>query len=67
MITTYEGKHDHEIPIGRYSNHGTSNANAQHLKTQKIAAKPSREMNFGNNDSIPMTLHLKEEQIAAMV
>ncbi|KAL8475753.1 hypothetical protein ACS0TY_028423 [Phlomoides rotata] len=65
VITTYEGKHDHELPVGRYSNHGSSNANAQQLKTQKIAAKGPREMNFGNNDTIPMTLHLKEEQITA--
>ncbi|KAI3452264.1 hypothetical protein Pfo_008929 [Paulownia fortunei] len=68
VITTYEGKHNHEIPTGRYNSHGTANANAQQLKTQKIVAKnpsPSREMDFGNNDKIPMTLHLKEEQIAA--
>lgn len=68
VITTYEGKHNHEIPAGRYSssNHGTSIANAQQLKMQKTTAKeplPSREMEFGNQ--VPITLHLKEEQIAA--
>ncbi|KAK4417632.1 putative WRKY transcription factor 4 [Sesamum alatum] len=68
VVTTYEGKHNHEIPTGRYNNHGMANANAQQLKAQKIVAKnrlPSREMNVGNKDQMPMTLHLKEEQIAA--
>ncbi|KAH6791993.1 hypothetical protein C2S52_002470 [Perilla frutescens var. hirtella] len=68
VITTYEGKHDHEIPAGRYSssNHATSIANAQQLKMQKITAKgpsPSRETEFGSN--VPITLQLKEEQIVA--
>lgn len=66
VITTYEGKHDHEIPAGRYGSNGTSAANAQQLKTRKITAKqplPSQEMEFGNQ--VPITLHLKEEQIAA--
>ncbi|KAL2523068.1 putative WRKY transcription factor 4 [Forsythia ovata] len=56
VITTYEGKHDHEIPTGRYS------------KQQKtIAINPSlhKEMDFENKDQIVMTLQLKEEQIAS--
>ncbi|KAL3844637.1 hypothetical protein ACJIZ3_002040 [Penstemon smallii] len=67
VITTYEGKHDHEIPAGRYSSHGTVNANAQQAKTQKVAAKRRsvKEMDFENQDRRPMTLQLKEEQIAA--
>ncbi|XP_051118684.1 probable WRKY transcription factor 4 isoform X2 [Andrographis paniculata] len=51
VITTYEGKHNHEIPAGRYSQ--------QMKKTQK-------EMNIGSSDQqMPLTLHLKQEQIAA--
>ncbi|KAL0350848.1 UNVERIFIED_CONTAM: putative WRKY transcription factor 4 [Sesamum radiatum] len=68
VVTTYEGKHNHEIPTGRYSNHGTANSSVQQLKAQKTAAKnrlPSPEMNVGTKDQMPMTLHLKEEQIAA--
>ncbi|XP_011098678.1 probable WRKY transcription factor 4 [Sesamum indicum] len=68
VVTTYEGKHNHEIPTGRYNNHGMANASAQQLKAQKTVAKnrlPSREMDVGNKDQMPMTLHLKEEQIAA--
>ncbi|CAI9758678.1 unnamed protein product [Fraxinus pennsylvanica] len=56
VITTYEGKHDHEIPTGRYS------------KLQKtVANNPSlhKEMDYENKDQIAMTLQLKEEQIAA--
>ncbi|GFP91763.1 probable WRKY transcription factor 3 [Phtheirospermum japonicum] len=69
VITTYEGKHNHEIPSGRYSANANVN-NAQQLKAQKsIVANnplPSREMdNFGNQDKMPVTLLLKEEQIAA--
>ncbi|KAL7100955.1 hypothetical protein ACP275_08G026600 [Erythranthe tilingii] len=68
VITTYEGKHDHELPVGRYSNHGAVNCNSNQFKTQKTANKkpmPSIEMDFGNMDNTPMTLQLKEETIAA--
>ncbi|PIN00550.1 hypothetical protein CDL12_26946 [Handroanthus impetiginosus] len=68
VITTYEGKHNHDIPTRRHSGHGTTTNNSQRLKTQKIATtNPSlgREMDCGNKDQIPMTLQLKEEQIAA--
>ncbi|KAK6129213.1 hypothetical protein DH2020_037043 [Rehmannia glutinosa] len=68
VITTYEGKHNHEIPIGRYSSHNANANNVHQLKAQKIAAKnpsPNREMDFVNQDKMPVTLLLKEEQIAA--
>ncbi|KAL6520416.1 hypothetical protein OROMI_032596 [Orobanche minor] len=64
VITTYDGKHNHEIPSGRYS---TTNA----LKARKSASpnplSPTREMDFRKQDKIvlPVTLHLKEEHIAA--
>ncbi|KAK4426235.1 putative WRKY transcription factor 4 [Sesamum alatum] len=67
VITTYEGKHTHEIPTRRYSSHGATNAPAQQLKTHKTASqKPSlnKEIDHGNKERIPMTLQLKE-QIAA--
>ncbi|PIN14819.1 hypothetical protein CDL12_12543 [Handroanthus impetiginosus] len=68
VITTYEGKHIHDIPTGRYSSHGTANSSSQQLKTQKTESKnPSqnKEIDYGNKDQIPITLQLKEEQIAA--
>ncbi|KAI3462909.1 hypothetical protein Pfo_019572 [Paulownia fortunei] len=68
VITTYEGKHNHDIPTGKYSSHGAVNTSAQQLKTQKVVSKnPSlnKEIDYGNKDQIPMSLQLKEEQIAA--
>ncbi|XP_042061519.1 probable WRKY transcription factor 4 [Salvia splendens] len=59
VITTYEGKHNHDIPIGK---HGAA---TQHVKTQKVAAlKDLSEIDYGNKDQIPTTLQLKEEHIA---
>ncbi|KAL3624033.1 hypothetical protein CASFOL_032849 [Castilleja foliolosa] len=67
VITTYEGKHNHEIPSGRYSGNANVNNNGQQLKAQKsiVANNNNRsEMDdFGNEDKIPVTLLLKEEQI----
>lgn len=67
VITTYEGKHNHEIPMGRYSNsHGS--VNPQPSKTQKmVSEKPSlsKEIDYGKQDQMPITLQRKDEQIAA--
>ncbi|XP_073057786.1 probable WRKY transcription factor 4 [Primulina eburnea] len=68
VITTYEGKHNHDIPAGKYSSHGSGNTSSHQFKGQKMVAKnptPSKEINFGTIDQIPMTLQLKEEQIIA--
>nr|UVI62159.1 WRKY transcription factor [Rehmannia glutinosa] len=68
VITTYEGKHTHEIPAGRSSSHGAANASAQQSRTRKMVSKnPSlnKEIDYGNKDHIPISLQLKEEQIAA--
>ncbi|KAH6806417.1 hypothetical protein C2S51_031248 [Perilla frutescens var. frutescens] len=62
VITTYEGKHNHDIPIGKHgSSHGAVSANAQ----QKVVSKNIPEIGYENKDQIPTTLQLKEEQIAA--
>lgn len=61
VITTYEGKHNHDLPIG-----GRHSINPQQLKaTHK--SNPEQETEYGKNskDQIPMTLQLKEERIAA--
>nr|ACI90293.2 double WRKY type transcription factor [Picrorhiza kurrooa] len=67
VITTYEGKHNHDIPAGRYNSHAITTSTSQQLKTQKTVPKSRslKEMDFGNNDQMSMTLQLKEEQIAA--
>ncbi|CAN1248398.1 Probable WRKY transcription factor 3 [Linum perenne] len=50
VITTYEGKHNHDVPAGRNSSHN------------KL---PSMEgMNYGNNEEQrPVLLRLKEEEV----
>ncbi|GER45824.1 WRKY protein [Striga asiatica] len=67
VITTYEGKHNHEIPSRRFSVHANVSP-PQPLNLPKSAANipfSAPEMDFSSQDKIPVTLHLKEEQIAA--
>ncbi|KAL7135700.1 hypothetical protein ABFS83_11G115400 [Erythranthe nasuta] len=65
VVTTYEGKHNHEIPIGRYIS--DESANRQLSKTRKKVPKkpmPSKEMDYEKQErNIPTTLHLKDEHI----
>lgn len=66
VITTYEGKHNHDIPMGKHSSsQGAASASGQQLKTQKVVSKNHSEMSYGSQDQIPTTLQLKEEQIVA--
>jgi len=58
VITTYEGKHNHDVPAARGSNTNTINTEAQQTRLH------NGQMNFGNNDQMPIALRLKEEQIA---
>lgn len=65
VITSYEGKHNHDIPIGRNNGHNSANANAHQLKPTKVTTgqqKPA--MDFGV-DQRPIRLQLKEGQITA--
>ncbi|XP_072973191.1 probable WRKY transcription factor 4 [Typha angustifolia] len=58
VITTYEGKHNHDVPAGRNSSHNTARAaaassNIQHKGQSSISS---------NNDRMPVgVLQLKEE------
>ncbi|OMO93362.1 DNA-binding WRKY [Corchorus capsularis] len=67
VITTYEGKHNHEVPAAKTSSHNTANNTAsqvrmQNMVTDKHAA--SNRADFGNNSQQPVArLRLKEEQI----
>ncbi|XP_011085706.1 probable WRKY transcription factor 4 isoform X1 [Sesamum indicum] len=65
VITTYEGKHNHEIPTRRHNSHGIANAPAQQYKTASQKPSLSKEIDYGNKDQIPMTLQRKDEEIAA--
>ncbi|THG03982.1 hypothetical protein TEA_025131 [Camellia sinensis var. sinensis] len=68
VVTTYEGKHNHDVPGGRKSGSNTANSNTLQLKSHKVVTKKPallEEMDFGNKDERPVLLQLKEEQIIA--
>ncbi|KAL6499130.1 hypothetical protein OROHE_026158 [Orobanche hederae] len=59
VVTTYEGKHNHDIPTGRHS----IRSSAQQLKTQKTGSKNPllhKEIDYGDKRHVTMTLQPKE-------
>ncbi|XP_022750681.1 probable WRKY transcription factor 3 [Durio zibethinus] len=66
VITTYEGKHNHDVPAARNSSHNTFNNILPQPKPHKVVAEKHallQEMDFGKNVQGPAVLRLKEEQI----
>uniref|UniRef100_A0A5B7AE91 Putative DNA binding protein WRKY2 n=1 Tax=Davidia involucrata TaxID=16924 RepID=A0A5B7AE91_DAVIN len=67
VITTYEGKHNHDVPAAKNSSHNTTNNNASQQKPHNAVADKHgsvRQTYFGNNDQQPVALlQFKEEQI----
>ncbi|XWS44348.1 hypothetical protein CRYUN_Cryun15aG0037500 [Craigia yunnanensis] len=66
VITTYEGKHNHDVPAARNSSHNTANNSLPQPKPYKVVAEKHsllQEMDFGKNAQGPAVLRLKEEQI----
>ncbi|KAJ7971020.1 putative WRKY transcription factor [Quillaja saponaria] len=66
VITAYEGKHNHDVPVARNSSHNTVNSNAIPLKPQKVVPEKHhllKDIDFGKNDQRPAILRLREEQI----
>ncbi|KAF5752073.1 WRKY transcription factor 05 [Tripterygium wilfordii] len=67
VVTTYEGKHDHDIPAAISSSHNTVNSNAFQLKQQdQVKERHSLFDKTGsaNGNKQPIArLWLKEEQI----
>ncbi|TYI63356.1 hypothetical protein E1A91_D09G012900v1 [Gossypium mustelinum] len=67
VITTYEGKHNHDVPAARNSSHNTVNNSLPQPKQQHdaVAEKHSllQEIDFRKNVQGPAVLRLKEEQI----
>ena len=55
VVTTYEGKHNHDIPAARMSSHNTTNSSS-HLRPHKTEFVNTREQPVA-------TLRLKEERI----
>nr|QCE31425.1 putative WRKY62 [Aquilaria sinensis] len=65
VITTYEGKHNHDVPASRHSSHSMANSNNSAPELHKAIAEQHLllEAGYGNNDQRPVVLRLKEEQI----
>ncbi|KAL4366836.1 hypothetical protein GQ457_05G017580 [Hibiscus cannabinus] len=68
VVTTYEGKHNHDVPAARNSSHNTVNNSLLQPKPQKVVAENENHpllkvMDFGNNGRGPAVLRLKEEQL----
>ncbi|KAE8661344.1 putative WRKY transcription factor 58 [Hibiscus syriacus] len=70
VITTYEGKHNHDVPSTRNSSHNTVRSSLPQSKPEKVVADAENEnhsllkvIDFGNNGRGPAVLRLKEEQI----
>ncbi|KAK2655779.1 hypothetical protein Ddye_008831 [Dipteronia dyeriana] len=66
VITTYEGKHNHEVPAARNSSHNAANNSAPQMKPNTLVTNKHpllKDMDFGNNDRRPVLLQLKEEQL----
>ncbi|KAG6708601.1 hypothetical protein I3842_06G089300 [Carya illinoinensis] len=68
VITTYEGKHNHDVPIAKTSSHNTVKNVASQQKPNNAVAEEhalTNMMNLGNNNQQSIAhLRLKEEQIA---
>nr|BAS69355.1 transcription factor [Nicotiana benthamiana] len=68
VITTYEGKHNHDVPAARNSSHNTANNSMSQLRPHNaVVDKPAalRKTDFPNNEQQqPIALlRFKEEQI----
>ncbi|KAL0372491.1 UNVERIFIED_CONTAM: putative WRKY transcription factor 3 [Sesamum calycinum] len=66
VITTYEGKHNHDVPAAKGSSHSTANASSLLRPHNPVAdrSRADRRMEFGSNEQQPVALlRFKEEQI----
>jgi len=66
VITTYEGKHNHDVPAARNSSHNTANNSMSQLRPHNpVVDKPAamRRADFQSNEQQPIALlRFKEEQ-----
>lgn len=68
VITTYEGKHNHDIPTARNNNQSVANSGTMQLKPQRVPSRKAsvlRGREFENKDQIQVFSQLKEGEIAA--
>lgn len=61
VITTYEGKHNHDVPAAKGSSHSTANSNSSELRQQNVE-KNALDHRTKNQPPIARLL-LKEEQL----
>ncbi|XP_030544434.1 probable WRKY transcription factor 3 [Rhodamnia argentea] len=63
VITTYEGKHNHDVPAAKPSSHSVANSYASQSRQQRNA-EVEKDAAFGTNaQQLTAHLRLKEEQI----
>ncbi|XP_015074633.1 probable WRKY transcription factor 4 [Solanum pennellii] len=66
VITTYEGKHNHDVPAARNSSHNTANNSMSQLRPHNpVVDRPAamRRADFQSNEQQPIALlRFKEEQ-----
>ncbi|XP_031100573.1 probable WRKY transcription factor 4 isoform X1 [Ipomoea triloba] len=66
VITTYEGKHNHDVPAARNSSHNTSNNNTgPQLRPHNVAGQQQAALgtDYSSNEQQVALLRFKEEQI----
>lgn len=68
VITTYEGKHNHDVPAAKNSSHNTANNTVSQLKPHNGAPNTHnlmRRSEFVSDDQQPMALlRFKEEHLS---
>ncbi|PSS28767.1 WRKY transcription factor [Actinidia chinensis var. chinensis] len=66
VVTTYEGKHNHDVPATRNSSHNTASNSLSQLKPHSAVSDKHtsvREREFGKNDSQPTMLQRFKEEL----
>lgn len=65
VITTYEGKHNHDVPAAKNSSHSTANAASQLRPLNALTERQmaNNRVEYRNNEQRPIGLHFKEERI----
>lgn len=64
VITTYEGKHNHDVPASKTGSHYAANNNASNIRAVDAGTEKINKMDLRNSDQQRVArLRLKEEQL----